>query len=56
MRLPRPGRFNRITAVLVNADARVQGFSAGLLDWNYLTDGSRSKSAGGWSVRLALGG
>jgi len=38
-RLPRPGRFNRITAVLINADARAQGFDVGLLDWSYLTDG-----------------
>ena len=39
VRLPRPGRFNRITAVVVNADARASGFDVGLLDWNYLTDG-----------------
>jgi len=39
VRLPRPGRFNRITAVVVNADARASGFSIGNLDWNYLTDG-----------------
>jgi uncharacterized protein DUF6055 len=38
VRLPRPGRFDRITAVLVNADARAVGFSARRLDWNYLTD------------------
>jgi hypothetical protein len=38
VRLPRPGRFNRITAVLVNADASAHGFSARSLDWNYLTD------------------
>jgi hypothetical protein len=38
VRLPRPGRFDRITAVLVNADARADGFSARRLDWNYLTD------------------
>jgi uncharacterized protein DUF6055 len=37
-RLSRPGRFDRITAVLVNADASANGFSARLLDWNYLTD------------------
>jgi Family of unknown function (DUF6055) len=39
VRLPRPGRFERITAVIVNADARASGFSVGNLDWNYLTDG-----------------
>jgi hypothetical protein len=39
VRLPRPGRFSRITAVVVNADARARGFSARRLDWNYLTDG-----------------
>jgi Family of unknown function (DUF6055) len=37
-RLPRPGRFSRITAVVVNADARANGFSARRLDWRYLTD------------------
>ena len=37
-RLARPGRFERITAVLVNADTREDGFSARRLDWNYLTD------------------
>jgi Family of unknown function (DUF6055) len=39
VRLPRPGRFSRITAVAVNADARALGFSARRLDWLYLTDG-----------------
>lgn len=39
VRLPEPGRFQRITAVVVNADARARGFSIGSLDWNYLTDG-----------------
>lgn len=38
VRLARPSRFSRITAVLVNADAQASGFSARLLDWNYLTD------------------
>ncbi len=33
-----PGRFSRITAVVVNADARASGFSARRLDWRYLTD------------------
>ncbi|HWC09276.1 MAG TPA: hypothetical protein VG458_09510, partial [Solirubrobacterales bacterium] len=33
-----PGRFSRITAVVVNADADADGFSARRLDWRYLTD------------------
>jgi hypothetical protein len=37
-RLADPGRFARITAVVVNADARADGYSARLLDWRYLTD------------------
>jgi Family of unknown function (DUF6055) len=37
-RLRNPGRFSRITAVVVNADARADGFSARRLDWRYLTD------------------
>ena len=36
--LARPGRFNRITAVLINADTTAFGFSARRFDWNYLTD------------------
>lgn len=38
VRLQRPGRFDRITAVLINADTTAVGFSARRLDWNYLTD------------------
>ncbi|HEX5526155.1 MAG TPA: MXAN_6640 family putative metalloprotease [Solirubrobacterales bacterium] len=38
VRLRDPGRFQRITAVVVNADARAHGFSARRLDWRYLTD------------------
>jgi Family of unknown function (DUF6055) len=38
VRLPDPGRFKRITAVVVNADGRARGFSARRLDWLYLTD------------------
>lgn len=38
VRLPNPGRFQRITAVVVNADAQARGFSARRLDWRYLTD------------------
>jgi hypothetical protein len=39
VRLSRPSRFKRITAVVVNGDGRASGFSVGNLDWNYLTDG-----------------
>jgi hypothetical protein len=38
VRLPHPGRFSRITAVLINADTQEVGFSARQLDWDYLTD------------------
>lgn len=38
VRLGHPGRFERITAVVVNADTRAEGFNARRLDWNYLTD------------------
>jgi hypothetical protein len=38
VRISRPGRFARLTAVVVNADARASGFSARRLDWAYLTD------------------
>lgn len=36
--LGRPGRFSRITAVVVNADARAKGYNSRRLDWRYLTD------------------
>ena len=38
VRLRRPGRFARITAVLANADAAASGFSPRRLDWAYLAD------------------
>jgi hypothetical protein len=38
VRLARPRRFERITAVLINADTRAEGFNARRLDWNYLSD------------------
>ncbi|HEX5713376.1 MAG TPA: MXAN_6640 family putative metalloprotease [Solirubrobacterales bacterium] len=38
VRLPNPARFTRITAVVINADAAADGFSARRLDWRYLTD------------------
>ncbi len=50
VRLGDPGRFRRITAVVINADTRAEGFSARRLDWNYLTDTApfvvRARSAG----------
>jgi hypothetical protein len=38
VRLGSPGRFKRLTAVLINADTSASGFSARRLDWAYLTD------------------
>lgn len=38
VRLGRPDRFQRITAVVINADTSADGFSGRRLDWNYLTD------------------
>ncbi len=38
VRISRPGRLSRLTAVLVNADTSASGFSARRLDWAYLTD------------------
>jgi Family of unknown function (DUF6055) len=50
VRLGDPGRFRRITAVVINADTRAEGFSARRLDWNYVTDTApfvvRARSAG----------
>lgn len=40
VRLRRPSRFARLTAVLINADTSASGFSARRLDWFYLTDSS----------------
>ena len=37
-RLSDPGRYQRITAVLVNADASASGYSAQRVDWNYLAE------------------
>jgi uncharacterized protein DUF6055 len=39
VRLADPSRFTRLTAVVVNADAQVHGYSARRLDWQYLMDG-----------------
>jgi hypothetical protein len=41
VRLARPGRFARITAVVVNGDTRVSGFSNARGDWNYKGDNGR---------------
>ncbi|HXV04948.1 MAG TPA: MXAN_6640 family putative metalloprotease [Solirubrobacterales bacterium] len=41
VRLSRPGRFQRITAVLVNAETREDGFSARRVDWSYLAERAR---------------
>jgi Family of unknown function (DUF6055) len=38
VRLGDPGRYSRITAVVVNADGSAHGYSARRLDWLYLTD------------------
>lgn len=38
VRLADPGRFQRVTVVVVNADTQADGFNARRLDWNYLTD------------------
>jgi hypothetical protein len=40
--LSHPGRFERITAVVVNADGRVRGFRAG--DWVYSKDGAQFRT------------
>jgi hypothetical protein len=45
VRLSRPGRFSRITAVLVNADFAIRGFSAARGDWIYTGDDSRIQAA-----------
>jgi hypothetical protein len=44
VRLAKPGRFSRITAVLINADTTAIGFSARRFDWNYLTDTARFRA------------
>jgi Family of unknown function (DUF6055) len=43
--LSRPGRFARITAVLVNSEIAVRGFSGRLGDWLYRGDNSRIMAA-----------
>ncbi|HVV50445.1 MAG TPA: hypothetical protein VHO06_12340, partial [Polyangia bacterium] len=44
--LPEPGRFQRITAVVVNADASAAGYSTRHLDWRYLTNGMPFRVSG----------
>jgi hypothetical protein len=39
VRLAHPGRFDRITAVAINADTSALGFDTRRLDWRYLWDG-----------------
>jgi hypothetical protein len=41
-----PGRFQRITAVAVNADTRVGGYSPRRLDWRYLTGAAPFRLSG----------
>jgi hypothetical protein len=48
--LARPARFARITAVLVNAEVDVRGFSAGIGDWIYRGDNARIQ-AGTFKIR-----
>ncbi|HEY2477558.1 MAG TPA: MXAN_6640 family putative metalloprotease [Solirubrobacterales bacterium] len=45
-RLPDPGRFQRLTAVVVNADASAAGYSARHLDWRYLTEDTPFRVSG----------
>jgi hypothetical protein len=39
--LPSPGDYERVTAVIVNADTRVQGFDNIHRDWNYTRDNAK---------------
>jgi hypothetical protein len=41
-----PARFQRITAVVVNADASAAGYNARHLDWRYLTEGTPFRVSG----------
>jgi hypothetical protein len=45
--LGRPARFDRITAVLINADTAKRGFDGRRVDWNYLHDGARFRVSAG---------
>lgn len=45
VRLSRPRRFSRITAVLVNADFAIRGFSGARGDWIYRGDNTRILAA-----------
>jgi hypothetical protein len=37
-RISDPARYQRITAVVVNADAEIEGYSGSRVDWNYLAE------------------
>jgi hypothetical protein len=50
VRMSRLGRFDRITAVLVNADGQKRGFDPLAFDWRYLHDSARFR------VSARLGG
>jgi hypothetical protein len=45
-RLPDPARFQRITAVVVNADTDIDGYSAAGHDWNYLGEAEPLRISG----------
>jgi Family of unknown function (DUF6055) len=50
VRLANPGRFKRVTAVVINAAASAHGFSARRLDWRYLAERAPFR------IRGSLGG
>ena len=43
--LAKPSSFERITAVVVNADARVSGYSERRRDWIYVNDNRRYEAS-----------
>jgi hypothetical protein len=45
VRLGHPGRFRRITAVLINADTAQRGFDPQRLDWRYVHDHARFRAS-----------
>ncbi len=49
VRLTRPRQFKRITAVIVNADASINGYRAAIGDWNWTRDKAR------YSAKLRVG-
>jgi hypothetical protein len=42
--LDNPSQFERITAVVVNADTRIKGRSRDGRDWNYVFDDAKLKA------------